>query len=112
MVNPTGGLGDFEQLVLLAILQLGPGAHAPAIRDAIERAADRTVTRGALYSTLDRLDAKGLISWSPEPGPTARGGVPRRLFSLTSAGLGALRRTWSALTALARGVEGHLGSVS
>jgi DNA-binding PadR family transcriptional regulator len=49
-------LGEFEQLVLLAILRLGAEAYAPGIRTAIEEAGSRRVTRGALYSTLDRLE--------------------------------------------------------
>lgn len=107
---PSAGLGDFEQLVLLAILRLGDGAHAPAIRTAIEVAADRQVTRGALYATLDRLETKGLLRWKPEPGGRARGGIPRRRFELTAPGLAAVRRSWEAVSALARGLEGRLGS--
>ena len=55
----TSSLGDFEQLVLLAILRLDSDAYALGIRVAIEAAAARRVTRGALYSTLERLETKG-----------------------------------------------------
>ncbi len=109
-MSDAPGLGEFEQLVLLAILQLGPGAHAPAVRAAIEAAADRRVTRSALYSTLDRLEAKRYLSWRPEPGGATRGGIPRRCFQLTPAGLTALRRSYRAVSTLASGLEGRLGS--
>ena len=104
------GLGEFEQLVLLAILQLGSAAHAPGIRTAIEEAASRAVTRGALYTTLERLETKGYLRWRPEPGPPVRGGIPRRCFVLTAAGLGAVRRARAAVANLSRGLDGQLGS--
>ncbi len=106
----TSSLGDFEQLVLLAILRLDSDAYAPGIRVAIEAAAARRVTRGALYSTLERLETKGYLQWRPDPNPGRRGGVPRRQFALTAPGLKALRRSVAAVTALTRGLERTLGS--
>jgi len=111
-MSDAPGLGEFEQLVLLAILRLEAGAHAPAVRAAIEAAANRRVTRSALYSTLDRLEAKQYLSWRPEAGDAPRGGIPRRCFELTAAGLAALRRSYGAVAALASGLEGRLGSAS
>ena len=55
-------LGDFEQLVLLAALQLGDRAIAADLKARIEEAAERGVSRGALYATLDRLEDKGLLA--------------------------------------------------
>jgi DNA-binding PadR family transcriptional regulator len=109
---PPTTLGDFEQLVLLAILRLGDHALAPDIRLAIEVAADRQVTRGALYATLDRLETKKYLRWRPEVGTAARGGVPRRRFELTAAGLAAVRRSYAAVSALAQGLEDRLESAS
>lgn len=106
----TTSLGEFEQLVLLAILRLGEEAFAPGLRLAIEDAAARRVSRGALYSTLDRLEAKRYLEWHPDPNPSVRGGVPRRRFVVTSAGLKALRRSVAAVATLSRGLEGKLGS--
>ena len=103
-------LGEFEQLVLLSILRLGAEAYAPGIRTAIEEAGSRRVTRGALYSTLDRLETKRFLQWRPEANPPPRVGVPRRQFELTAAGLAALRRSVAAVTALTRGLERKLGS--
>lgn len=104
-------LGEFEQLVLLAILQLDDDAFAATIRERIETAADRRVTRGALYATLERLTGKGYIDWAIEAPTPARGGIPRRRFSVTEPGLAALRRSYGAVRTLARGLEGVLREV-
>ena len=104
-----GGLGDFEQLVLLAILTLKDTARAAEIRARIESAADRRVSRGALYATLDRLEAKGFLEWKLEEPIASRGGIPRRRFLVTRPGLAALRRSWHAVRTLARGLERLLG---
>jgi DNA-binding PadR family transcriptional regulator len=101
-------LGEFEQLVLLAILQLGDDAHAALLRARIEEVAHRRVTRGALYATLDRLTAKAFIDWEVEDATPERGGIPRRRFRVTEAGIETLRRSYTALRALARGLEGLL----
>lgn len=101
-------LGEFEQLVLLAILQLDDDAFAATIRSRIETAADRRVTRGALYATLERLTGKGYIDWEIEEPTPARGGIPRRRFSVTEPGLAALRRSYGAVRTLARGLESML----
>lgn len=108
MTEPTQ-LGEFEQLVLLAILQLEGEAHALAIRERLERAARRRVTRGALYATLERLETKGCVEWSVEAVTPARGGIPRRLFRVTKVGVASLRRAYGAVQRLARGLEHVLG---
>lgn len=104
------GLGEFEQLVLLAVLKLEPAARAAEIRSTIEEVTARRVSRGALYTTLDRLEAKGFLEWVVEEFVPARGGIPRRRFAVTAAGLAALRRSWRAVRTLARGRERLLGS--
>jgi DNA-binding PadR family transcriptional regulator len=108
-MREQGGLGEFEQLVLLAVLRLGDDAMAAAIRSEIEVAASRTVSRGALYATLERLEGKGFLRWEMEDAVPARGGVPRRRFLATPAGVEALRRTRAAVRALARGLERVIG---
>jgi DNA-binding PadR family transcriptional regulator len=108
-VRDGGELGEFEQLVLLAILNLKTMARAAEIRARIETAADRRVSRGALYATLDRLQDKGFLAWEVEEATPSRGGIPRRRFVVTKAGLAALRRSWSAVRTLARGLERLLG---
>lgn len=101
--------GEFEQLVLLAILQLGADAYAARVRDRIQEGADRKVTRGALYATLDRLSTKGLVEWEVEDTTPDRGGIPRRRFAVTPEGLAAVRRSYSALRTLSDGLEDLLG---
>ena len=98
-------LGEFEQLVLLAVLQLRTDAFAARVRERIEERADRRVTRGALYATLDRLTQKGLVDWEVEEATPDRGGIPRRRFTVTPEGLAATRRSWGALHALSDGLE-------
>lgn len=99
------GLGEFEQVVLLAILQLEGDVYGVPIVDEIERRTGRSVSRAAVYVTLRRLEEKGLISsWMSEP-TAERGGKARRCVRVEAAGLGALResrrmldRMWAGLT--------------
>lgn len=103
------GLGDFEQLVLLAALRLGHEAFAHGIRLELESASGRSVSRGALYATLDRLTLKGYLRWKEEAAGPARGGIPRRRFTVTPIGLDAIRRVRAASRALAQGLEHLIG---
>lgn len=107
--DPSPALGEFEQLVLLATLQLDADARARDIRLRIEESAGRTVSRGALYATLDRLVAKRLLDWELEDATPERGGIPSRRFVVTAEGLAALGRSYRAVTNLARGLERLLG---
>jgi DNA-binding PadR family transcriptional regulator len=85
------GLGEFEQLVLLAIARLQGEASGIPIVEEIERRTGRSVARAAVYITLRRLEEKGLVSsWMSDPTPE-RGGKPRRYVKLTSDGARALR---------------------
>jgi DNA-binding PadR family transcriptional regulator len=98
-------LGEFEQVVLLAILRQGRTAFGLEVREEIERCADRTVSRGAFYTTLDRLEKKGYLAWEEAtPSDPART-APRRRFRVTPAGLEALRASRRALQALWRGLD-------
>jgi DNA-binding PadR family transcriptional regulator len=96
--------GQFEQMVLLAILRLGPDAVALEIRDELERQARRRVSRGALYRTLERMREKGYVSWTIG-GEVGRGGHQRRLFRVSKRGLSALRDSRETLLNLWDGVE-------
>jgi DNA-binding PadR family transcriptional regulator len=97
-------LGEFEQLVLLGILRLGQDAHALALRESLSSIAGRPVSRGALYRTLDRLAEKGLATWDVEHDVPARGGLPRRRFTVTRQGIAALRRSRRTLLHLWEGL--------
>jgi PadR family transcriptional regulator PadR len=101
-------LGEFEQIVLLAILRLGEDAYAIPVRQEIEARTGRSVARGALYTALERLEAKKcLTSRMSEPLPE-RGGRSRRYYAVTAAGVAGLRAAREALMALWRGVESQL----
>jgi PadR family transcriptional regulator len=101
-------LGEFEQMVLLAILRLGDDAYAIPVREEIEARTGRQVARGALYTALERLETKKCVrSTMSEPLPE-RGGRSRRYYAVTAAGLGALRESREAWLALWKGVESLL----
>lgn len=98
-------LGELEQIVLLAVLRLGDEAYAVPILEQIERQTGRKVARGALYTALDRLEAKGCLrSRVGDPLPE-RGGRARRYFTVTPAALRALKASRLALMRLWHGLE-------
>jgi PadR family transcriptional regulator len=101
-------LGEFEHLVLLAILRHADGVFGSHIGRDLEARAHRRVSRGALYATLDRLERKGFISWSLEDGGPERGGHPRRRFLVTRAGRATLRAYRRAVQNLLVGIEERL----
>jgi DNA-binding PadR family transcriptional regulator len=98
-------LGTLEQIVLLAVMQLGIDAYGTTVRDEIERRTGRAVSFGAIYVTLQRLESKGLVT-SRIGEPTAeRGGRAKRFFQVTAEGRGAIRRVREAVTAMTRGLR-------
>jgi PadR family transcriptional regulator, regulatory protein PadR len=103
-------LGEYEQVVLLAVLRLGDkAAYAVAIRNEIEARTRRSVSRGSVYITLDRLETKGYLrSWLGDSTPE-RGGRPKRFYEATPRAVQALRDSRNALLALWRGLDGVLG---
>ena len=111
-MSGTDLLGEFEHVVLLAILQQREAGYAILIRRSIEDVTERPVSRGALYRTLDRLGGKGLVAWKLEEPTAERGGNPRKRFSVTADGLAALRRSRSVVSQLSAGIEDLLESVS
>ena len=107
-------LGEFEQLVLLALLELteehGEDASVQSLRHRLESLADRSMSRGALYRTLDRLEEKGWVAWSvDEEDVPERGGHPRRRFAVTPDGIAVLRASRETLLGLWAGLEEVLG---
>ncbi len=102
---PTSYLGEFEQVVLLAVLRLGDDAYGVPIRTEIEKRAGRRVTVGALYATLDRLESKQLIhSWFADPTPQ-RGGRSKRYFKLLPKGVQALEESRDMFNRMWQGVQ-------
>ena len=103
----TDWLGEFEQLVLFAVLHLDD-AYGVTIRREIERRTGRAVSAGAIYTTLERLEARGLVSSSWGDPTPERGGKRKRYYALRPAGRQALARSWDAMRAMARGVAPKL----
>ena len=102
----TAYLGEFEQLVLLALLRLGPGAGTPAIRDAVAEGSRRTVWMGAVFTTLERLEQKGLVaSTYVEP---EEGGKRRKTYALEPAGEKAIARAYDTWARMTRGLKPKL----
>ena len=98
-------LGELEQIVLLAVLRVGDEAYAVPILEQIEAQTGRKLARGALYTALERLEAKGCLrSRLGDPLPE-RGGRARRFFTVTPAAVGALKQSRLALMRLWHGLE-------
>jgi DNA-binding PadR family transcriptional regulator len=104
-------LGEFEQLVLLAILrcaETADGAYTVPIGKMISEQTGRDVARGALHTSLDRLESKGLVASKLGEPLAVRGGRSRRYFTVTKVGVTALRDARAALVNLSSGLEGLL----
>lgn len=101
-------LGEFEQLLLFALLHLKDDAYGVRIREAIEARTGRLVSPGAVYTALDRLERRGLVV-SRLGDPTAqRGGKRKRYYRLEPAGAALLRESQYALRRMARGLKPEL----
>ena len=101
----SANLGEFEHLLLLTVLRLGADAYGPEIAKELAVRAGRRVSRGALYSSLDRLERKGFLRWKAAEGSPLRDGLPRRLYTVTASGLDTLRESRDVLRRMWRGVE-------
>ena len=86
-----GATGELETLILMAVVRLGEGAYGVSVGDEIAVRTGRRLTRGAIYSALRRLEAKGLIDGRLGEATAERGGRAKRFFSLTAEGREALR---------------------
>ena len=101
-------LGEFEQLVLVALVRLGPEAYGATVRREIESRTGREIVISAVYTTLERLEGKGLVR-SRAVEPTAeRGGRRRRHFELLPLGARALKVAYDAFTGMTAGLEQQL----
>ena len=98
-------LGEFEQVVMLAIMRLGQDAYGMSIRDEVFGRTGRMVALGAIYPTLDRLEKKGFVRSERSRADESRGGRPRRLVRLEIAGQRALNRGREDFLALWSGFE-------
>jgi len=112
-VTVTGrSLGSFEQLVLLAILRAGKDAYGVAVQEEIERATGRSVTAGALYRALDRLEARGLVASGTGEPTGDRGGRRRRTLEVTRAGARELSETLNGVSEMAKGLDARIRALA
>jgi PadR family transcriptional regulator PadR len=110
-MNRQTFLGEFEMLVLLAVLRLKGDAYGVTIRREIEERASRVVARGALYVTLDRLEGKGYLrSQMADPSPE-RGGRAKRFYRVERSGIAALQDSRTAISGLWQGLEPIIGKL-
>jgi PadR family transcriptional regulator PadR len=96
MKKPVSYIGEFEELVLLAILSLGENAYGVPIRQALEEATGRSVTIGSLYTTLGRLEGKGLVQSRIGEATAERGGRAKRYYQVKSSAKSTLREVQAA----------------
>jgi|SRR4030095_9784096 DNA-binding PadR family transcriptional regulator len=97
-------LGEFEYLMLTAVARLGDGAYGVAIRHEVEDATGRPCSLGALYTTIDRLERKGLVRTSMGDPTPQRGGRPKRMVRITPRGTEAAAAFYAAVMRASRGV--------
>jgi PadR family transcriptional regulator PadR len=98
-------LGEFEHIVVLALLRLEESAYGVSVRQEIELRTNRDVSIGAVYATLDRLQAKGYVkSRQGDPTPE-RGGRSKRFFRVTAKGVTAVNRTHRAIQSMTAGLD-------
>jgi DNA-binding PadR family transcriptional regulator len=101
-------LGEFEQLILLALARLGDDAYGVTVQEEIARRAKRETSLGAVYKTLLRLEDKGLVeSWAGAPS-ARRGGRRKKQYRIAPAGARELKRSLAALRGMTRGLSPHL----
>jgi DNA-binding PadR family transcriptional regulator len=98
-------LGAFEEIVLLALVQVGEGAYGMTVRREIEERSGRSVSIGAVYSTLDRLERKGYVSSRLADPDAVRRGRARRYFQIEQAGEEALHRSREVVSSMWEGLE-------
>lgn len=104
-------IGEFEELVLLAILKLGNDTYGVPIREALEEATGRTVSVGALYTTLDRLEKKGMIGSRMGEPTQERGGRAKRFLHVKASGVEAIRGAHQARRQMTAGLDAVLDEI-
>ena len=104
-------LGDFEQRILFALIRLGVDAYGVTIRQEIETRTGRTISAGALYTALARLEKRGLVTSRLGESTPERGGKRKRLYSIQPAGERAVARVYESLRLMASGMATRLRTV-
>ena len=98
-------LGEFEQLVLMAVMRLGAGAYGMTVRREIEANSGRSISLGAIYATLDRLEDKGFVSSALGEATAERRGRAKRFFKVQASGITALRNALATLDRMRMGIK-------
>jgi len=101
-------LGEFEQLILFALLRLGRNAYGVPIRKEIEARTARNISIGAVYTTLERLENKGYVCSHIGPPTPERGGRRKKFYQLKPAGSAALAQAYEALQRMTKGLKPKL----
>lgn len=106
----SGFLGEFEQLVLLALVRLGDDAYGMTVQLELARRAGRNASLGTVYTTLARLEQKGLVATRVGEPTAERGGRRKRHFTVLPAGHRALKISLAAVHRMAAGLRALPGS--
>ena len=107
-MNKAANLGEFEQIVLLAVVRLGEGAYGMSVLREITETTGREVSIGAVYATLDRMESKKLVESSLGDPTPARGGRAKRRFKVTALGISRLRQSHRALQRMTQGLDSRI----
>ena len=105
-------MGEFEQLIMLAVLRLGERAYGVEIRRALQEVLQRDVAAGAVYTTLGRLEVRGYVSSTLAETAPERSGQRRRYYTLEPAGAAALQRRFADLRKMGRGLQPDLARLA
>jgi DNA-binding PadR family transcriptional regulator len=104
-MKPPINLGEFEQLILLTVIRLGPDSYGATVQAEIEERGGRNVSVSAVYTTLDRLEVKGLVrSRVGDPTPQ-RGGKRKKHYEITPMGTRAMRDAYELMKRMTKGIE-------
>ena len=108
----AGSLGEFEQLTLLAVLRLGDEAYGVTVRRAIEEGTGRDVSSGAVYTTLARLEKRGLVSSRVGETAPERTGQRRKYYAVKPAGAAMVRDSVNAVSCMIEGLGPQLAGLA
>jgi DNA-binding PadR family transcriptional regulator len=107
----AAALGEFEQLILLAVVRLADNAYGVRIRQEIETRTGRAVSPGAIYTALDRLETRSLVRSRMGTATPERGGRRKKYYTVEPKGAAALQRAMRAMAQMAEGVEPRLAAL-
>src|SRR4051812_6494379 len=107
-MSGENGIGGLEQLVLIALVRLGDDAYGVAVHEDITKRTGRSMTYATVYTTLSRLEQKGLVRMRTGDPTPERGGRRKNFYLINAAGRRALQESMRALRTMTRGLGAHL----